>query len=463
MAAREGICDDRGRLGQRTGPDMLTPLRLVPAPLRRRVLDSAEVPTDLAKVTTISTSEEQSPASAGMTRAGVDAIWRATERLYATGMHPGISLVLRRHGKVVLKRAIGHARGNGPGDAGEKPVPMTPDTPVCIFSASKAMAALPLHLLSERKELSLLDPVSHYLPEFGRNGKRDITIYQLLCHKAGIPTIPTEGVDVAELLLDRDAVLRLIYRTAPDKPGHHHAYHALTAGFVVAALVEKVAGRSFRSFFREHISQPLGLASLDFGARGPTLRKVARNYVAGFKLSAPVDMYLKRAIGTGLEHAVTLSNDPRYYHAVIPAGNGVATADDCSKLFQCLLDGGEFEGVRVLEPLTVRRIVAEVGKPEIDRSLLVPLRYSAGMMLGASPWGLYGPDTHKAFGHLGFANIVVWADRERDISVALLNTGKLVAGIHMPWLLALLGSISRHCPKLSEGAQDRRLAAIGMN
>ena len=441
---------------------MLTPLRLVPGPLRRRVIDSAEVPADLARVTTIAADEEHPPSSVGMTQAGVDAIWRATERLYATGMHPGISLVVRRHGKVVLKRAIGHARGNGPGDQGERPVPMTPDTPICIFSASKALAALPLHLLSERKALSLLDPVSHYLPEFGRNGKRDITIYQLLCHKAGIPTIPTKGFDVAKLLLDRDAILQLIYRTAPDKPGHHHAYHALTAGFVVAALVEKVSGRSFRGFFREHFSRPLGLDAFDFGARGATLQKVARNYVSGFKLSAPVDLYLKRAIGTGLEQAVTLSNDPRYYRAVIPAGNGVATADDCSKLFQCLLDGGEFGGVRVLEPLTVRRVVAEVGKPEIDRSLLVPLRYSAGMMLGASPWGLYGPDTSKAFGHLGFANIVVWADRERDISVALLNTGKLVAGIHMPWLLALLGNISRHCPKLSPAAQEQRLAAVGM-
>lgn len=441
---------------------MLMPMRWMPAPLRRRILDGAEVPSDLESVTSIARDEEVPPATAGMTRNGVEAIWRAVERLYASGMHPGISLVLRRHGKLVLKRAIGHARGNGPDDLGDAPEPMTPDTPVCIFSASKAMAAMPVHLLSQYKELSLLDPVSHYLPEFGQNGKRDITIYQLLCHKAGIPTIPTDGLDVAELLLDRDETLRLICAAAPDKPGQHHAYHALSAGFVVAALVEKVSGRSFRGFFRDHISRPLGLASLDFGARGPVLRRLARNYVSGFKLAGPVDVYLKRAIGTGLEHAVALSNDPRFYRAVIPAGNGVCTADDCSKFFQCLLDGGRLDGVRVFDPLTVRRAVAEVGKPEIDRSLLVPLRYSAGMMLGASPWGLYGPDTSKAFGHLGFANIVVWADRERDISVALLNTGKLVAGVHMPWLLALLGAISRNCPKLSLRAQEQRLDAIGM-
>jgi len=441
---------------------MLTDMRLMPAPLRRRVLDAAEVPRDLGTVTSVAVADEQSPGPVGMTREDVAAIWGAVERLYATGMHPGISMVLRRGGRVVLKRAIGHARGNGPGDADETPVPMTPDTPVCIFSASKAIASMPLHLLSERKELSLLDPVSHYLPEFGQNGKRDITIYQLLCHKAGIPTVPTEGVDVGELLLDRREILRLICATAPDKPGRHHAYHALTSGFIVAALVEKIAGRSFRAFFREQISEPLGLASLDFGARGAVLRRMARNYVSGMRLRGVQDLYLKRAIGTGLAHATALSNDPRFYRAVIPAGNAVATADDCSRFFQCLLDGGSLGGVRVFDPLTVRRAVAEVGKPEFDRLLLVPLRYSAGMMLGDRPFGLYGPDTTQAFGHLGFANIFVWADPERDISVALLTTGKLVLGPHLTALWSVLSRISRHCPPLTVPQQQTRLQTIGM-
>ena len=442
---------------------MLNPTRFVAAELRRRAIDATRVPGDLAAVTSIAATEEQAPGPSGMTRDGVNAIWSAVERLYATGMHPGISLVLRRRGRVILKRAIGHARGNGPGDEGERPVPITPDTPVCLFSASKSLAAMPLHLLSERKELSLLDPVSHYLPEFGRNGKRDITIYQLLCHKAGIPTIPIEGVDVGELLLDHKEIYRLICATAPERPGHHHAYHALTAGFVVAALVEKVSGGSFRSFFREQISAPLGLDSLDFGARGALLRRVARNYVAGFRLHAAQDHYLKRAIGTGLAHAVELSNDPRYYRAVIPAGNAVATADDCSRFFQCLLDGGTLDGTRVFAPLTVRRAVAEVGKPEIDRSLLVPLRYSAGMMLGDSPFGLYGPDTPQAFGHLGFANILAWADPMRDISVAILTTGKLVVGPHLPALWRLLAAIARRCAPLTGRQQEARLRAAGMN
>jgi CubicO group peptidase (beta-lactamase class C family) len=106
--------------------------------------------------------------------------------------------------------------------------------------------------------------------------------------------------------------------------------------------------------------------------------------------------------------------------------------------------------------------VAEVGKPEFDRSLLVPLRYSAGMMLGDAPFGLFGPDSTRAFGHLGFTNNFIWADPERDITVALLTTGKLVLGLHAPFLLNLLYRISKHCRKLSEDEQQARLIATGM-
>jgi CubicO group peptidase (beta-lactamase class C family) len=98
----------------------------------------------------------------------------------------------------------------------------------------------------------------------------------------------------------------------------------------------------------------------------------------------------------------------------------------------------------------------------VDRLLLAPLRYSAGMMLGDRRIGLYGPDTAQAFGHLGFANIFAWADPQRDISVALLTTGKLVLGPHLAALWGLLSRISRHCPTLSPAQQEARLQATGM-
>jgi CubicO group peptidase (beta-lactamase class C family) len=81
------------------------------------------------------------------------------------------------------------------------------------------------------------------------------------------------------------------------------------------------------------------------------------------------------------------------------------------------------------------------------------MRYSAGFMLGGSPVGMYGPDTHYAYGHLGLSNVMCWADPARDISVAILNTGKPVLSNHIVALFRLMASISRGCPPTHDMAQ----------
>ena len=131
-----------------------------PDPLRR-----IKVPRDLEPLTT--RAEEAAPRGVGMTRAQIDSIWSGVERLYRSGVHPAIQLTLRRRGETVLDRAIGHARGNGPGDApGEERVPVVPGTPFVIFSASKAITATVAHLLDERGAFHLGDRVAEYIPEY---------------------------------------------------------------------------------------------------------------------------------------------------------------------------------------------------------------------------------------------------------------------------------------------------------
>lgn len=441
---------------------MLGAIHYLPRPLLGLIAHTTRVGADIDAVTQYDPRDEVDPGSVGLTDKQVEAVWRAVKRLYATGMQPGISFVMRRHGQVVLKRAIGFSSGNGPGDEATEPVPMTPDTPICLFSTSKAFAAMLVHLLSERNLVSLLDPISHYLPEFGRNGKQDISIYQLLCHKAGIASIEVEKQkDVFELLLDQEAIRERLYDMAPENPGHHHAYHALSSGFIIGALVERVTGISLRRFLRENVSKPLRMKFLDFGARPSVIPRIARNYVTGFRPDAPTDVYVRRVIGASLRNAIDISNDPRFYRSVIPAGNMVATADDCSRFFQCLLNGGELDGIRVFSPLTVRRATVEVGKSQIDRSLLVPIRYSAGMMLGGGRLSLFGPDAPATFGHLGLTCNLAWADRERDISVTMLTTGKpLIGGMHLPMLIAFLYSISKHCPKISDATGSKRRSPV---
>jgi len=80
-----------------------------------------------------------------------------------------------------------------------------------------------------------------------------------------------------------------------------------------------------------------------------------------------------------------------------------------------------------------------------DHTLKIPMRYSAGLMLGAAPFGVYGPMTARAYGHIGLMNVFGWADPQRDISVAVLTTGKAVLGTHLWALGQLLTTIAWHC------------------
>ena len=130
--------------------------------IARRALHTSAVPTDLASVTHRDEAGEK-PELAGVSPEVVEAIWHSVERLYRTGVHPGIQLSVRHRGEQILHRAIGHASGNGPHDAVDAlKVPMTTETPICYFSASKAVTALLIHILAEQGLVNLMDPVSYY-------------------------------------------------------------------------------------------------------------------------------------------------------------------------------------------------------------------------------------------------------------------------------------------------------------
>ena len=111
--------------------------------------------------------------------------------------------------------------------------------------------------------------------------------------------------------------------------------------------------------------------------------------------------------------------------------------------------GGELDGVRVLEPETIRTAVTEQSHMEIDLSLGFPTRFSYGLMLGARALSLYGRDTQQAFGHLGFTNILGWADPERALSAAILTNGKPILYPELPRFPGLSQRITSEAPKLN--------------
>ena len=85
---------------------------------------------------------------------------------------------------------------------------------------------------------------------------------------------------------------------------------------------------------------------------------------------------------------------------------------------------GTLDGTQIFERKTVRRAIAETSYLEVDTTLMMPVRYSMGFMLGGDYLSFYGMGTPRAYGHLGFTNVLAYADPERDISVAFANTGK---------------------------------------
>ena len=111
--------------------------------------------------------------------------------------------------------------------------------------------------------------------------------------------------------------------------------------------------------------------------------------------------------------------------------------------------GGELDGVRVLEPRTIRRATVERSYRELDFTLGAPLRHASGFILGARALSLFGPDTEHAFGHLGFTNILGWADPERALAVGLITSGKPLLHPALPDLWALTRAIGAEAPKIA--------------
>jgi len=231
------------------------------------------------------------------------------------------------------------------------------------------------------------------------------------------------------------------------RAGRQLAYHAISGGFVLGEVIRRVTGKDIRAVQDREVCRPLGFRWMNYGVRRRDLKRVAMSYFTGPPALPPASTVLQRALGVGFREAIELSNDPRFLLGIIPSGNLVTTASELSRFYQLLLNGGDLDGVHIFEPRTVRRATLEQSYLEIDFTLGLPFRYGMGFMLGGERLSLYGPDTPHAFGHLGFTNIVSWADPERQVAAALLTSGKPLVYAQIYYLYDILRQIGLACPK----------------
>jgi CubicO group peptidase (beta-lactamase class C family) len=419
-------------------------LPLIGDPLRR-----IRLPEDLDGATV--RGPEAYAAALGLDPEALESIWDAAVDLYRSGVHPALQLCLRREGEVVLDRAIGHARGNGPGANGEEPaVPVSTDTPFCVYSTSKAITAMVVHMLVERGALSVEDPVAAHIPEYARHGKGKITVGHVLAHRAGVASLPREALDL-NLLGDREHLLELICDARPAAPpGKLLAYHAVSGGFILGEIVHRVTGRSIRDVLGGEILGPLGFRWGNYGVDPADVDEVGLSYVTGPPLFPPLSMLATRALGAPVDDVIELSNDPRFLTGVVPAASVITNANELSRFFEIFRRGGELDGVRVMSHDTLRAALTEQSRLEIDLSLFFPTRFSYGLMLGADVISLYGRDTDLAFGHLGLINIMGWADPERGISAGLVTSGKALLYPEVHRFYGVMQRIASRVPKVPE-------------
>ena len=315
------------------------------------------VPADLDAVTDVGAEDHS-----GIDPAAVERIWAAARHWYAAGMHPAIQVCLRHNGNVVLNRAIGHGWGNGPDDPPDaEQVPVTTQTPFCVYSAAKAITTTVVHMLVERGHFSLDDRVCDYLPGYTSHGKDRTTIRHVVTHSAGVPfaTGPRPDLrrmDDSEYAREMLGNLRPIY-----PPGLVHIYHGVTWGPLIREIVSAATGRNIREILATEILDPLGFRWTNYGVAEQDVPLVAPSHVTGKPLPAPIARAFKLAVGGTMHQIIPFSNTPQFLTSVVPSSSTVSTADELSRFAEILRRGGELDGVRVMRPETLRAATAQAG------------------------------------------------------------------------------------------------------
>ena len=403
------------------------------------------VPADLDSVTARGAEDhsEVDPAA-------VERIWAAARYWYSAGMQPAIQVCLRRGGKVILDRAIGHAWGNGPADPVDaEKVPVSTETPFCVYSAAKAITTTVAHMLVERGVFALEDRVCDYLPGYTSHGKDRTTIRHVLTHSAGIPFATGPQPDLKRMD-DSDYAREMLGRMKPVyRPGLVHIYHGVTWGPLMREIISAATGRGIRDILAEEILGPLGFRWTNYGVAPADVSKVAPSHVTGKPLPAPIAKAFKLAVGGTPQQIIPFSNTPEFLTGVIPSSNTVSNAHELSRFAEILCRGGELDGVRIMSPQTLRAATAEARGLGPDLAVgMMPMRWGTGYMLGAKRFGPFGRDAEGAFGHTGLTDIAVWADPQRALSVAVVSSGKPSGHPEAKRYPALLSRINAEIPRV---------------
>jgi uncharacterized protein YbbC (DUF1343 family)/CubicO group peptidase (beta-lactamase class C family) len=300
---------------------------------------------------------------------------------------PGAVLLVGHDGRVIYRKAFGN-RSLEP-----KVEPMTVDTIFDMASLTKVIATTTAVMqLEEQGRIRMNDPVVKYIPEFGQNGKGDITIRDLLTHYSGF----APDIDLTPDFNSREAAYSLAFAATPVAPPETQFIYSDTNFIVLAALLERITGITLDTYCAQNVFTPLGMSYTRFLPPSDWIPQIA-----------PTQYDEHNQMLRGVVH------DPRSRRMGGVAGHAglFSTADDLAKFAQALLDGSP-----VLSQLAIHKMTS----PE------QPANMSAIRGFG---WDIDSPfSTNRgellpvgSFGHTGFTGTSIWIDPTTHTYIILLT------------------------------------------
>jgi uncharacterized protein YbbC (DUF1343 family)/CubicO group peptidase (beta-lactamase class C family) len=308
------------------------------------------------------------------------------------GKAPGAVCLVWHDGKVIYRKAFGNRALTPAKEA------MTVDTIFDAASLTKVVATTAsLMKLFEQGKLRIADKVTVYLPEF-QHGKSDITIRQLMTHFSGLrPDLDLEpawsGYETG------------IHRALVDKPvaqpGERFIYSDINF-ILLGEIVRRLSGKPADEFAREAIFAPLGMKDTGFKPAASLRGRIAptEQYPG---MSAPL---------RGVVHDET----SRFMGGVAGHAGLFTTAGDLARFAAMILNKGEFQGKRILSPLTIRKFTEPQTPP--DQTILRGLGFDIDSPFSSNRGELF---PIGSFGHTGFTGTSLWMDPLTKTAVILMT------------------------------------------
>jgi CubicO group peptidase (beta-lactamase class C family) len=362
----------------------------------------------------------------------------------------GSAVLIARHGKIVFYKAHGY---NDP----DTKAPLDKTGIFRIASQTKALTVVAVMMLWEEGKFSLEDPVSKFIPSFANEkvlasfnpkdtsyttvpAKRAVTIRDLLTHTSGLgyPAIgtPAENAIYAKSYLTggvgtknqklSEAMSRLGSMPLFFQPGEGWKY-GLNMD-VLGYLVEKWSGMSLEQFFEKRICQPLGMKDTWFN-----LPPEKGNRLVNFFVGDSTGTIKKQAsvFGGALD-----MNYPLQKTDYFSGGGGLSsTLYDYAVFLQMLLNGGQYNGVRLLSPTTVRMMTMnQIGDlhPNTGDHANVNT-FGFGFLIVTEDGSRFTPSQAGTYSWGGVFSTTYWVDPKEDMIVLayeqmwgpyVLNTAK---------------------------------------